>query len=201
MLGRVVHRADFERLLASVPLTRSAHFAVHHVTVDVGTPRPAIAEPREAKLSTRTMNNSTLPVDDLPAADSGAVPGSGPAWLALGIVVPKRHARRAVTRNLIRRLARLSFARHRARLEAGLWLIRLRAPFVAPAGADAAGASSKAGQPFVSARSRPLARAVGAELEQLVMGIDASPPPVRRAPRASPRRVSGGGPARDGGRR
>jgi ribonuclease P protein component len=46
-----------------------------------------------------------------------------------GLVVPKRHAKRAVTRNLIKRQARAAMARHLATLPAGLWVVRLRAPF------------------------------------------------------------------------
>ena len=47
----------------------------------------------------------------------------------LGLVVPKRHARRAVTRNLLKRQLRAAMGRHGASLPAGLWVVRLRAPF------------------------------------------------------------------------
>lgn len=47
----------------------------------------------------------------------------------LGLVVPKRHARRAVTRNLIKRQLRAAMGRHVAELPGGLWVVRLRAPF------------------------------------------------------------------------
>ncbi len=43
--------------------------------------------------------------------------------------MPKRHARRAVTRNLLKRQMREQAEQYRARLPAGQWLIRLRAPF------------------------------------------------------------------------
>ncbi len=55
-------------------------------------------------------------MDDLPA----------PAWA--GMVVPKRHARRAVTRSLLKRQIRAAFVRE-SRLPGGLWVVRLRAPF------------------------------------------------------------------------
>jgi ribonuclease P protein component len=42
--------------------------------------------------------------------------------------VPKRHARRAVTRNLIKRQLRAAMVRHVADLPAGLWVVRLRTP-------------------------------------------------------------------------
>jgi len=82
-------------------------------------------------------------VDDLPAGH----------WL--GYVVPKRHARRAVTRNLLKRQIRSVFERHAQNLPGGLWLVRLKTPF-APA-------------EFVSARSRALAVAARAELEGLLV--------------------------------
>ena len=53
------------------------------------------------------------------------------AWL--GTVVPKRHAKRAVTRSLLKRQIRAALLRRsaagQAPLRAGLWVVRLRAPF------------------------------------------------------------------------
>jgi ribonuclease P protein component len=54
------------------------------------------------------------------------VPLSG---LWLGAVVPKRHARRSVTRSLLKRQIRAAIAKQALALPAGLWVIRLRAPF------------------------------------------------------------------------
>jgi ribonuclease P protein component len=47
----------------------------------------------------------------------------------LGLVVPKRHAKRAVTRSLIKRQMRAQADAHRERLPPGQWVLRLRAPF------------------------------------------------------------------------
>jgi ribonuclease P protein component len=47
----------------------------------------------------------------------------------LGVVVPKRHARRSVTRSLLKRQIYAAGARHVASLPLGLWIVRLRAPF------------------------------------------------------------------------
>jgi ribonuclease P protein component len=69
-------------------------------------------------------------------------------------MVPKRQARRAVTRNLLKRQMRESFRRHAAALPMGLWLLRLHAGF---ARADYASASSDA-----------LADAVRGELDRLL---------------------------------
>ncbi len=43
--------------------------------------------------------------------------------------MPKRHAKRAVTRNLVRREARAQMTRCADRLPPGDWVLRLRAPF------------------------------------------------------------------------
>lgn len=48
---------------------------------------------------------------------------------ALGLVVPKRHARRAVTRSLLKRQIRAVARSAGADLADGLWVVRLRAPF------------------------------------------------------------------------
>ena len=75
----------------------------------------------------------------------------------LGCVVPKRHAKRAVTRNLLKRQVRSAFQGLGARLPAGLWLVRLRAPFPK--------------QEFISARSPLLAAAARAELDSLLARV------------------------------
>ena len=72
----------------------------------------------------------------------------------LGMVVPKRHARRAVTRTLLKRQIRTVAAVHAESLAAGLWVVRLRAPF-------------DKGR-FVSAASNELKKAAREELEQLL---------------------------------
>jgi len=58
-----------------------------------------------------------------------------------GVVVPKRHARKATTRNLLRRQMRNALVRHHEQLARGMWLVRLRAPFAAQAFRAAASAA------------------------------------------------------------
>ena len=53
---------------------------------------------------------------------------SRPEGCWLGAVVPKRHARRAVTRTLLKRQIR-SVAVAQPGLAHGLWVVRLRSPF------------------------------------------------------------------------
>lgn len=52
-----------------------------------------------------------------------------PSGVWVGTVVPKRHAKRSVTRSLIKRQIRSSFRGREDNLAPGLWVVRLRAPF------------------------------------------------------------------------
>ena len=76
-------------------------------------------------------------------------------WFACA--VPKRHAKRAVTRNLIKRQIREAFSRHESALPRGLWMLRLVGGF-APA-------------QFVSAHSGALAAAARTEIDTLLARV------------------------------
>jgi ribonuclease P protein component len=141
MIRRLLHRRDFERLLAVPPCLRSAHFAVHHVAAAPAPSRRALRHAASRELSTGSSTDPDSLVDKTP--DS--------VWLAP--MIPKRHAARAVTRNLLRRQVRAAASRHEPRLAAGLWLVRLRRAF-GPA-------------EFPSAASPALRREVAAELDRL----------------------------------
>jgi ribonuclease P protein component len=145
MIGRLVRSADFQRLLATPMRSRSAHFALHHVAARPSLPARVAVHPRSTDLSTDGAPLGDKAVDSLPQGH----------WL--GSVIPKRHARRAVTRNLLRRQIRVAMAEQLAdpetALPAGLWLVRLRAPF--------------AREQFPSAASDALRLAARAELRQL----------------------------------
>lgn len=140
VIGRLVHSADFQRLLAAPAWSRSAHFAIHHLPVSPSRPRRAAPAPGSPELSTEPVNKSPAPVDDL----------GGRHWL--GAVLPKRLARRAVTRNLLRRQIRAAVQRHAPALPGGLWVVRLRAGF--------------ARAEFPSAASDALRRAARDELDR-----------------------------------
>lgn len=77
-----------------------------------------------------------------------------PQGLWLGSIVPKRHARRAVTRNLLKRQIRAAFVGRDDALAPGLWVVRLRAPFDR--------------KQYPSASSEALRLAARAELAQLI---------------------------------
>jgi ribonuclease P protein component len=140
MIGRLLHKADFERLLAVKPCSGSAHFALHHVPAGPG-PAPA-ADAVVDQLSTENSPFRVESVDDCHPQH----------WL--GCVIPKRHARRAVTRNLLRRQIRGAVQRHARQLPPGQWLVRLRRPFDRTE--------------FVSAHSPRLRAATRGELDTLL---------------------------------
>jgi len=132
---------DFERVLRTRSRAQTQHFAVHHLpdrpSLSARARRAAVAR----RLSTGGAPESDKPVDDLPAQ------------LWAGAVVPKRHARRSVTRSLLKRQIRRAVERHAGALAGGLWVVRLRAPFD----------KSR----FPSAASDALKRAARDELEML----------------------------------
>jgi ribonuclease P protein component len=108
-------------------LARTAHFALHFVALP-------------------------LPADDAPTAQHTTVLFAG-AGLWMGAMVPKRWAKRAVTRNAIKRQIYNVSSDFNPQLKAGAYLVRLRSGFDR--------------KQFVSASSEVLKAAVRAELKQL----------------------------------
>lgn len=90
----------------------------------------------------------------------------------LGTVVPKRHAKRAVTRGLLKRQIRAAMGEAASGLAPGLWVVRLKAPFDR--------------QQFPSAASRPLRAAARDELIALLQRA-ALPAPARGGADRGPR--------------
>jgi ribonuclease P protein component len=104
----LVAPSDFQRVLARRPVARSAHFSLHHAVTEA------------AELSTGMAHTADASVESRPGPLL-------PRW-RLGLVVPKRQARRAATRNLVKRQAREAMRQHLDRLPPGDWVVRLRAP-------------------------------------------------------------------------
>ena len=153
LLGRIVRPADYVRVLATPMRLRSPHFAVHHLD---GRPLPlkrpmarsaastelstSVLEPDSSghapvdpslstELSTGFVSEEAKVVDDLnPALVETPITGR-PFDRWLGLVVPKRHAKRAVTRTLVKRQIRNVAAACAPQLEPGLWVVRQRSPF------------------------------------------------------------------------
>lgn len=158
MIGRLVRTADFERVLRTSKRASTAHFAVHHLA-----DRPSLPAKPERVITNEDLSTGAAPILATAVDESGVVTGGagcrafpsddvGEIWL--GTVVPKKHARRSVTRTLLKRQIRAVLSCRARSLSSGLWVVRLRAPF------DSAR--------FSSAASGQLQCAARAELESLL---------------------------------
>jgi len=116
---RSLKSADFAAALAAPVLGKSAHFVLHHLAANPVSLSSRTAGHLGPELSTDAAPNGPHNVDNT------ELPGQW--WL--GLVIPKRHARRSVTRSLLKRQMRAQADRQRGRLPPGQWVIRLRAPF------------------------------------------------------------------------
>ena len=149
---RLKTRPQFQACLAADVVSRSPHFALH---------RAALTDPR---VSPAPESASTAPSG---LRRPPALFGVSDVWL--GAMVPKRWARRAVTRNAIKRQIYTIGASFEGRLPVAAHLVRLRSGFDRSR--------------FISASSDVLKRAVAAELQQLfaraaVLPAAATPEPA-----------------------
>ena len=155
LIGSIERSADFERVLAMPNQAKSKHFVLHYLGGE-----PSFA----SKSSTSMRRYSGLPASP-ERGQSEFVPEGGlvahcssQGTLWLGLVVPKRHAKRSVTRSLLKRQMREAVIKQQqqqlAPLKEGLWVIRLRAAFEISL--------------FKSAASKTLSKAVGDELRDLL---------------------------------
>ena len=131
-MHRLKTRAQFQATLSASTVSRSAHFALHRLMLD------------EAGLASHQ-----------PAGPEAQSPQAlfvvGGIWV--GAMVPKRWAKRAVTRNAIKRQIYTVSADFESRLPQAAHVVRLRSAFDR--------------KHFVSASSTELKKAVRAELQQL----------------------------------
>lgn len=134
---RLKTRPQFQAVLAGAIVAKTDHFALHRGAFKIGISFSRVAEASDAKCLFRH-----------PAT-----------WL--GAMVPKRWARRAVTRNLIKRQIYSVSADFLQQYPQAAFVVRLRREF--------------ARTEFVSASSEPLKNAVRAELQSLMFaGLDAA---------------------------
>lgn len=136
---------DYAAILAMAPMAKSPHFVLQHLP---GRPMSAIR--RDANVVVPELSTSVAPTR-ADSVDNISTTSTTASWL--GLVVPKRHAKRAVTRSLLKRQMRTAIDRHGPRMPAGQWVIRLRASFDA--------------RQFRSAASLALRQAAASELELL----------------------------------
>jgi ribonuclease P protein component len=169
--------ADFQRALGSRPVSRTAHFVLHvlpRYEAGIGAPAPAASDV-PSELSTADMSTDEALVDD----PVDITPGVGSKAWRLGLVLPKKQARRSVTRSLIRHQAREALRRHAPAVRADGrygpeidgWVVRLRAPFDR--------------QQFPSAASTALQALVRQELDELWSRLTAPQAALRAANKPS----------------
>lgn len=140
-MQRLKTRPQFQAAMAGGTVSRTAHFALHRLVLNA----KAAAAPVAADIA--STGPGSLPSVQGPQA-LFRVPD---VWL--GAMVPKRWARRAVTRNTIKRQIYTVGALFEARLPQAAHVVRLRSTFDR--------------KEFISATSVPLKQAVRAELLQL----------------------------------
>jgi len=149
-MHRLKTRPQFQAAMAGGTVSRTAHFALHRLGLQEGGGAPAAAS--AAAAASPPTGPGSLPTTQGPQALFAVVRGErqGP-WM--GAMVPKRWARRAVTRNAIKRQIHAVAATFEAQLPVAAHVVRLRATFDR--------------KHFLSATSDELKRAVRAELLQL----------------------------------
>jgi ribonuclease P protein component len=131
-VDHLLHRADFQAVMAAEVVSRTPHFVLHRRVVEVQPVLPAINE-------TSSHGHASVPVS------------------RIGAVLPKRLARRAVTRNALKRQIYNVMNAFESRLPMADHVVRLRASF------DRA--------LYVSATSAQLKQAARQELEHLLSRV------------------------------
>ncbi len=116
-MQRLKTRPQFQAAMAGGTVSRTAHFALHRLVVEADGSAPAgqpgAAPPGPGSLPSTQGPQALFAVQDV--------------WL--GAMVPKRWARRAVTRNAIKRQIYTVGATFEARLPRAAHVVRLRAAF------------------------------------------------------------------------
>ncbi len=130
-MQRLKNRPQFQAVLAGLTVSRTSHFALHRVALDA----TAVTPPDKPLFAVRDV------------------------WM--GAMVPKRWAKRAVTRNTIKRQIYALSQDFEAALQPAAHVVRLRCGFDKTR--------------FVSAASAALKTAVRAELQQLFTSACAQP--------------------------
>jgi ribonuclease P protein component len=139
---RLKTRPQFQAALAGGTVSRTPHFALHRLNL------PDTTLTASSALADGTVVGTVV----------GSVVGSAeslfqPKAVWLGAMVPKRWAKRAVTRNAIKRQIYVISAQYEVRMPCAAHVVRLRAGFDR--------------SQFISATSTLLKQAVRLELEQL----------------------------------
>ena len=165
-MQRLKTRAQFQAALAGGTVARTPHFALHRCELSAAPVLPDGARASKAARATTPLTSTTsatadVAVSEVPKAEKAeqaekarsAAPLFNIDAVWIGAMVPKRWARRAVTRNAIKRQSYQISAGCEAGFMQAAHVVRLRAGFDR--------------KQFVSASSDALKAAVRAELDQL----------------------------------
>lgn len=136
-MQRLKTRAQFQAAMAGGTVARTPHFALHSLALPANGSVSVSSEPEPGSLAPPPGPQALFPL----------------AYLWLGAMAPKRWARRAVTRNTIKRQIYSVAPVLAPHLPPAAYVVRLRATFDR--------------KQFISARSDLLKQAVRAELLQL----------------------------------
>jgi ribonuclease P protein component len=143
---RLKTRAQYEAAMAGGTVSRTPHFVLHRAALDASTlPGPSMEQSAHAGSAPVSIEGGASAAPRVLFADRSQ------AWI--GAVVPKRWAKRAVTRNGIKRQIYAVSAAFETRLPAAAHVVRLRMEF--------------ARKDFPSAWSDTLKQSVRGELLQL----------------------------------
>lgn len=149
-MQRLKTRPQFQAALSGGTVSRTPHFALHRLNLPDSQPLADTQVPQAAHSGVSSTHSSADPSAPS-SAPSTALFQSQEVWL--GAMVPKRWARRAVTRNAIKRQIYAISAAFEVRLPCAAHVVRLRSEFDR--------------KQFISATSPMLKQAVRLELEQL----------------------------------
>jgi ribonuclease P protein component len=144
----MTHSAQFQAVLGAKTLAKTPHFALHQASLQVlgaacaRAPRPKAAHAGAA---------SAAATADATGQPNTPEPSAASIW---GVITPKRWAKRAVTRNAIKRQMLAVASAQGMQLQPAAYVLRQRAAFDP--------------KQYPSARSMPLLSAVRAELEALL---------------------------------
>jgi ribonuclease P protein component len=146
---RLKTRAQFQAVLAGTTVSRTAHFALHRTSLDAQPPVPA--KPGSGSEGPASEGRVQIQPTGPESEGPKALFAVKEAWV--GALIPKRWAKRAVTRNAIKRQIYAVSTDLEAALPQAAHVVRLRSAF------DRA--------KFPSASSDALKQAVRGELQQL----------------------------------
>ncbi|MGI4983406.1 MAG: ribonuclease P protein component [Janthinobacterium lividum] len=125
--ARLLHATEFSTLFRMRPLKRSEHFVVYARPRE----RASVPPERVSRPAAEVTGQAVATTMAEPAPAANAAPGDSAAVLPgrMGLVLGRKSAPRAATRNMVRRALRETFRQRRAEYEGWDLLIRMHARF------------------------------------------------------------------------